>query len=184
MIATHKFVGHLWYLNPRTIGLALLEKGLDAGTRRKMVDAVQRKGRATPLRADIYNFVGVPKPKRGELPNVRRLLHEVSPLSVDNFMDENTLSFFKIMGLPTGFLNEPPSGWDEHPDFLQCHNQLRHLNVCNDIAERAMCRMTNYANAVANIEERKQEVLRVVEYEIKNHGKCTREALNSYAESN
>ena len=145
-----------------------------------MVQSLKRKGTAASLRADVYDFVSVPKPKRGELPNVRTLLQEVSALSVDVFMNETTTSFFEIMQLPNGFITASPPEWEAHADFVRCHELLRGLNVTNEIAERAMGRMTTFqGSTVASIEQRKQEVLRVVDFETKNHRGCSRKELDS-----
>ena len=70
--------------------------------------------------------------------------------------------FFKILKIPTDFLNTSSATWNYNPSYLKGRQIAKHLKVCNDLAERAIKLTQDYCHQT-NREDKLQEIVQVVE---------------------
>lgn len=87
--ALEKFSKHLWYLSPTLVLLALLDNGVSVEEKRKIVASLQSKNGDLSVE---------------NLPVNVSLDGPVQELELQDFVSAESLQFFEINGLPSGFL--------------------------------------------------------------------------------
>ena len=70
--------------------------------------------------------------------------------------------FFKILKIPTEFLNTPAATWNNNQCYLKGLQISKHIKVCNDLAERAIKLTQDYCHQ-SKSEDRLQDIVQVVE---------------------
>lgn len=98
-------------------------------------------------------------------------------LNLDSFVNKNTMKFFDILGINSGFLDSDPTTWQKREDFITDLSIVKSLHVTNDIAERSIALVTEYHNLLTKDEDGKQHAFRVVTKLRELSPGCTKENL-------
>ena len=158
---------HLWYLTPSLVVFSLCDTSLDD---------VQREEMAKTL----FN---IPRPvvfKKGKpkFPDIS--LHEATPVSnLSSFVSEESWLLFDLLGLQDcqEWLQTPVKMWDLFSDYRKFKEYVINVSVVNDLAERGMHLITEFASKCKNREER-EAVLQVVEEHRKNFPDFSKKTLS------
>lgn len=63
-------------------------------------------------------------------------------IGIEEFCDDRSLNFFKILKLDSGFLFVDPKEWENNDAFVAARLIVSKLRTTNDLAERAVYLMT------------------------------------------
>lgn len=142
--ALNKIKNHLWYLSETLVALSFFDKRVTNETKSKMVTALQNNGfDYQPLKPTV------------DL--------EVVPLkSLDNFVSNNTMNFFKILDLGMEFINSNVENWDQEESYKKNMEVVKSIRVVNDIAERGVALIEEFNKLITMNEEQKQFLIQVV----------------------
>ena len=87
---------------------------------------------------------------------------------LEDFVSSNTLNFFSITGISSGFLKKKVEDWEDDAEYQKSRQLVRCMRVVNDIAERGVALMDEYDKIHTNNEEQKQYLLLLIkEYRMK-----------------
>ena len=143
---------HLWYLTPSLVVLALADKDTLASEKEEM----GKKLFAIPRPETIT-------PGKPVFPVIEWGLDSAPP-KLSNFVSEKSWLVFDLLGLEGDqeWLQTPVSMWEMFADFRKFKEFAENVSVVNDLAERGMHLITEFASMCDNKEER-QALLQVVE---------------------
>lgn len=142
--ALKKFLGHLWYLSVELVALAFFDDRVSQETKVKMVEALKTEENDEPL-------------KRARVdPDV------VLKKDLSDFVSSNSLRFFKLLNIPTDFLQKDVKEWKEDDSYKRGKTVVSSLRVVNDVAERGVALMEEYNKLHTRDEEQKQYLLLLV----------------------
>ena len=85
---------------------------------------------------------------KAELPDVTVGQH----LSLSQFATADSTMFFRILLIPSAFLAEPVTQWENDEDYALGGEIISGLKVCNDSAERGVKLVTNFLH-LARVEK-------------------------------
>ncbi|CAH0562819.1 unnamed protein product [Brassicogethes aeneus] len=151
--ALTKFLGHLWYLSEELVALAFFDEEVSLEIKQKMVIALNEEG-------PDYS------PKRITLD-----LSHIEEKNIEDFVTSNTLRFFRILGIPSAFLQKEPRLWEEDEDYKASREIVRSMRVVNDIAERGVALIEEFYKLITTDEEQKQFLLLVLDMNAKEEAK-------------
>lgn len=143
-IALKKLSGHLWYLSEELIAFAFFDDDVSAGTKAKMITALENQGPEDPL-------------KRVTLDH-----DAILSKNLEDFVTNNTHSFFSIIGVACDFLKKDVNTWNNDNDYKKCKEYVHCMKVVNDLAERGVALMEEYNRLHTTNEEQKQYLLLTV----------------------
>jgi adenylate/nucleoside-diphosphate kinase len=144
-----KLCGHLWYLAPETAALAFFDTNLTIQTKIKMVDSIKLNNLTSKINKRIIIS-----------PNE---VTQIMKKEIYDFIYIESTSFFSRFGIPTSFLEQHPSMWDENEDYQKGLEIVNTFRVTNDTAKRGVKLMEQYNKVLTKNEDQKQYVLQVVE---------------------
>jgi hypothetical protein len=140
---------HLWYLTPGLVVLALCDKDLDN-------DAKEEMGK---------KLFSITRPKSGKpvFPSIIWGEASLAP-RLSFFISEESWLLFDLLGLvePQEWLQTPVKMWELFSDYRKFKDYVSNVSVVNDLAERGMHMITEFASKCENKEER-EALLQVVE---------------------
>lgn len=146
-VALKKILGHLWYLSEELVALGFFDDHLHLETKQKMASAIQNEGlEYTPKRVTLSSSD----------------INLISEKELDNFVTSNTMRFFEIMNLPTGFLQKDVECWSDDPEYKAAKDVINSMRVVNDTAERGVALIEEFNMLITVNEEQKQYLLLVV----------------------
>ena len=143
---------HLWYLTPSLVVLALADKDTPDEEKEDMAKhlfSIYRTSSVTPGKPE-FPFLSA-----GE---------GSTPPKLSSFLSEKSWLLFDLLGLqePQEWLQTPASMWEKFSDFRKFKDFALNVSVVNDLAERGMHLITEFASMCSNKEGR-QALLQVVE---------------------
>ena len=68
--------------------------------------------------------------------------------------------FFKILKIPTEFLNTPAATWNNNQCYLKGLQISKHIKVCNELTEMAIKLTQDYCNP-SKSKDRLQDIVKV-----------------------
>lgn len=144
-VAKNALSRHLWYLGEELVALSFFDNRLGTETKQKMIDALLKPGtEATRKRATVN-------------------VNDAAAMNLEDFVTENTLQFFRILGLPVSFLSAvDPKDWTNNEEYKQGRAIAESLKVVNDTAERGVKLIQDFNSSLTKNEEQKQYLLQVV----------------------
>jgi hypothetical protein len=142
--ALGKIKNHLWYLSEEMVALAFFDEGTSFDTKTKMQQALTKSSEAEP-------------PKKTSIE-----IDSIDEKQMEDFVTENTKSFFQTLGLCSSFLSKPVEDWPQEESFWVSFEAVKHMKVVNDIAERGVKLIEEYNKLITKDEQQKQYLLRVV----------------------
>lgn len=149
-VVTKKFGTHLWYLNDETIALAFFDDTVSVEDKRKMCETLLNQ------------------PEKDDSTRVFRLIIPPSRMTninewkLNDFITENTITFFERFNFPMNFMSKDPSIWNNDEEYKRIQQSLATLQVVNDHAERAVKLFSDYNNSLTKDEKGKQYLMQVV----------------------
>jgi len=133
---------HLWYLCPQTVMFALCK----VGARVKEEMALKLKTLAVP---ESFPIVNVSVDEETCLPDL---------------VDEQSWHVFAtLQQCHAAWLSMPVSAWDDDPQFCLWKDTVTNMQVTNDVAERGVKLVQDFANSVTKSEPQLQNLLQLVE---------------------
>ncbi|KAK3918007.1 Magnesium-chelatase subunit ChlH, chloroplastic [Frankliniella fusca] len=136
-----KLLGHLWYLCPELVTLALFDSKVDEQTKVSMVSAMNEG-------AEI---------EEEDLPNkgfIVKLENSVLSLTLSSFVNAGSKYFFRKLGVD--FLSLHPSEWAQNPNYKEIEALVKHLPAVNDAAERNVKIASDFHQILTKNEEHRQ----------------------------
>ena len=149
---------HLWYLRPQTVVFALFSD--------KVEDAVKQE------MAEKLSSLSVPE----EFENENVSIDEKTRLP-DLVDGSSWLIFSRLKLADAGWLSRPVESWSEDEQYCKDKEAIEGLKVTNDVAERGVKLIQDFANSVTTSEVQLQEILQVVEQHRKNLPKIEKKSL-------
>ena len=144
-----KFFNHLWYFNNITIGFAFFDSTLLHAIKREMVEALQKFSHGINGRDDL----------KRKLSNMK--IMDLKKLKLSDFVTQDTMQFFEILGINTEFLNFDPSSWSNREDYKVARKLVKSLPVINDVSERAVALCGEFHKKITYDADEMEGVLRV-----------------------
>ena len=80
-----------------------------------------------------------------------------------SFVGKQSWLLFDVLKIGLQWLAATPSKWEKDDEFQKAADLVRHLKVLNDLVERAIKLITDFAHSITNDEIQKQYLLQVVE---------------------
>ena len=80
-------------------------------------------------------------------------INAIENKSLEDFVSSNTLNFFSITGISSGFLKKKVEDWEDDAEYQKSRQLVRCMRVVNDIAERGVALMDEYNKIHTNNEE-------------------------------
>ena len=142
---------HLWYLTPSLVVFSLCDKDLEDAEREEVART-------------LFSF---PRPKVFEQgkPIFPSIGLQVSPIpKLSSFISKKSWLLFDLLGMKDSqdWLQTPVKMWDLFSDYKKLQEYVCNVHVVNDLAERGMHLITEFASKCENKEER-EALLQVVE---------------------
>ncbi len=123
---------HLWYLSAPLVVLALFDTNVDPVIREAMAITLHNTPRPP-------NFA----PGKPEFPTDRM----VGNASLEHFIGPQSWIIFELLGSYGAWLTLPCPQWDGNAEYDRMFSIVKHLEVVNDVAERSIKDIQDYANA-------------------------------------
>jgi len=162
--AIKKFRGHLWYLEPKFIPLALFSEKLSTEDEQMIVSRMKTCG-------ENWDERGIKLMDSGGLEN--KALHDL--------VTSASTTALRSLRVDVDFLfDNDPSVWNDSPIFLKAKAIVDSLQVVNDSAERSVALMSTFNESITKTESEMQKLIQVVEdhrKRVPDGRKCT---LNAY----
>ena len=143
---------HLWYLTPSLVVLALADKDTIDSDKEEMGKKLFSIPRPKTISPGKPVFPVIPWGEKS------------TPPSLSTFVSEESWLLFDLLGLDGNqeWLQTPVRMWEMFGDFRKFKVFAENVSVVNDLAERGMHLITEFASKCYNKEER-QALLQVVE---------------------
>ena len=87
--------------------------------------------------------------------------------------------FFHILGISYEWIKVPPSHWEEYDSYKEAREFVRTTKVVNDLAERGIKMISDYAMILTNDEEMRVQLLQGVELNRRKYPDFKKKTLNS-----
>ena len=158
---------HLWYLTPSLVVFSLCDRDLSDGEREDF-----GKKLFSVTRPESF------KPGKPVFPSI--IWGEDHPLpKLSYFLTEESWLLFDLLGLvePQEWLQTPVKMWELFSDFRKFKDYVTNVSVTNDLAERGMHLITEFASKCQNKEER-EALLQVVEQHRKQFPDFSKKTLS------
>lgn len=146
----HKVKNHLWYLSPETVALSLFDDNVTVEEKNEIRETILSQ--PPPDDSNIIHHLTLP-------------LNQLDLLRIwklHDFVDENTINFFKRFGISEDFLQKNASEWNNDPIYLDAKKRLSSLEVVNDNAERGIKLIEDFNRFSTKDEEMLQYTLQTV----------------------
>ena len=145
----HKLQNHGWYLTEECITFILFSNHADATPALKTAIASKISATARPAS-----------------------YHPGKPVFPEQITAETTLAdlvgpqsylVFDMLNIKSDWLKEPVDTWQDDSDYAKAHSIVKNLKVVNDVAERGIKMMSDYAEKITTDHQHRQVLLQVVE---------------------
>lgn len=130
-VTQKKFINHLWYLSPESVGFAFFDDEISDDTKIKMVQALKNDDNVDGEFEDLINLEKRLSVKLNEVPSFINN-------NIESFISNKTLNFFERFNLNYNFFETSPSTWENNLEYKQGKEIVSKLKVVNDTAERAV----------------------------------------------
>src|SRR6218665_3498381 len=152
--------GHLWYLAEEIVPFALFSNLVSESEKRQIARQLLKVRGTEPLKTRTPVFP--------QLNASTRLIHLIG---------KKSLLMFNLLNIESDWLGLPPAQWETVDNFQKAAMFVFHVKVVNDLSERAMKLITDFADTVTNYEDQLQFMLPVVEAHRRKLPGFTKETL-------
>ena len=141
---------HLWYLTEELTVLSLFDRELDYQSRTDIANTLLSYPRPQTF-----------APQKPVFPTSDRLSNNPA---IDTFIGPRSWLFFDVLGIhDPGWLHLPSEEWASDAQYQEIESIVADLSVTNDTAERAVNKVTQYANS-ANDGGQRGKIVEVVSW--------------------
>ena len=162
--ALYSFENHLWYLSEELTPLCLFSAKVNP----KQKSQIAKKIMKTKGKYDEES-------SRGQ--TVMPVLTTRTKL-VDLVGPKSWTAFSKFVD--TEWLQKPVNTWQDDPGYETMFYQMRHLKVVNDLAERGVKLVSDFAKTITHDEDQKQCLYQVVEDHRRKMPKISKQEYKTY----
>ena len=161
---------HLWYITPQLLPMILC----DDGTEPEMRESVAKRLLSIPRHLNI-------QPGKPTFPHIEVVGNQFH-ISKTMLNEKSWLLFnlLKFSDEDMKWLDQPHTEWEAYPGYTKLFNFVNNMKVVNDIAERGIKLISDFANKCTD-EQQRQSLLQVVEFhrnEFKDYTKKTLRNIN------
>ena len=156
-----KLKSHLWYPSEENVGLTLFDEEVSLVVKKKIVMRIKHQEEDNDG-----------KPHRRCIQDLETLVLS----NLDSFASPKTMRFFEILHIPMDFL-DADRPWEMNATFQAAQEQLKHLQVVNDHAERGIVLIQQFNRILTKDEEQLQFLLQVVADHRRNYPDARKEVL-------
>lgn len=136
---------HLWYLTEECVVFSLFSNRVADAERQQIARQLQRTARPA-------NF------ERGQL--MFPVLTQRTKLV--HLIGQKSWFLFESLGVGTEWMRKPLHQWNLDEDYRKAKAFVRNVKVVNDVSERAVKLIQDFATSITNHEEQNQYLLQVV----------------------
>ena len=152
---------HLGYLSEELVIFSLFSHKVSEDEKSRMA--------ARLLTFEVPKQFETGKPSLPEIGESTELVDLVGPMS---------WLLFERLDLSSDWLKAEVRLWSENSDFLAAQNFVRTVKTTNDCAERAVKLMTDYSTNLTTKEDKKQQILKVVDNHRKKFNNFDKKTFN------
>jgi hypothetical protein len=154
---------HLWYLSEEIAPFALFSTLLSHSNKKKVIRQLQRYKEDTTSCLQM----GVP---------IFPQMSTSSPTQLSSLIGAKSWQLFRLLHVDNSWMNLPPTQWVTDAAYNEAAMFVHNCKVVNDMAERAVKLITDFAGTITKDERQRQYLLQTVENhrrEISNFKKST-----------
>lgn len=152
-VTQKKFINHLWYLSPESVRFAFFDFfEISDDTKIKMVQSLKNDNNTDGDSINVEKRLCV---KLNEIPSFINK-------TIESFISDKTLNFFKRFNINYNFIETLPSTWKNNLEYKRGKEIVSQLKIVNDTAERAVKLIEDFNKIGSKNEEQKQYILQVV----------------------
>lgn len=140
----------MFYLTEEMVMLALCDKDTDNSEKKDLVQALLRQDRPQQF---------APQKPKFKVELLLNKNHDEPKLT--DFVGPRSWLIFDIFDVDVLWMQYPPSDWDQQPEYQRLHRLLNGLICVNDVAERNVQNVCEYAE-FSKDPERRDRVVKVV----------------------
>ena len=155
---------HGWYLVPQMVPFSLFSSKMDDDSKSALATKILSFEDTKP---SSYPLI---KPVFPAITSTTQLTDLVGP---DSYM------FFHILGISYEWIKVSPSHWEEYDSYKEAREFVRTTKVVNDLAERGIKMISDYAMILTNDEEMRVQLLQGVELNRRKYPDFKKKTLNS-----
>ena len=156
-----KLANHKWYLTQEVVVFALFSNNVSNDTKQSIAMRLSSCEKPQCFRKG--------KPLFPAIQEETTLADLVGPESY---------LLFETLAISTDWLSEPVLSWPAMEDFQVADTYVKSLKVVNDIAERGVKMMSDYANKITTDNNQRQHLLQAVEYHRHRFTSFKKDCLN------
>ena len=97
---------------------------------------------------------------------------------LEDLVGERSFLLFSLLQVAWSWLSQPVAEWDDSLDYARAESFVRTAKTVNDVAERAVKLMTEYAMLLTKDEDKRQWILQGVAENRKKYGNFSKKTLN------
>ncbi len=143
--ALDKFTGHLWYLSPEIVPLALFSSLLSSEDKQ-----------------DLQKAIITAQDENSSEPRQRKFIGELKAAKLTDLVGPDSMKTFIDLGFDSEFLaTSNPAYWQTNGEYAAMKEKVASLKGINDTAERAIAMMTRYNGKLTKNEKTLQQNLQV-----------------------
>ena len=154
---------HGWYIVPQMIPFALFSSQTSHDDKSVLASKILTFEHEIPV---SYPLVKPTFPEISESTNI------VDLVSKESFM------FFTILKTDWQWLHLSPLQWEDNPSYKEAETFVRTVKVLNDLAERGIKLITDYAHCLTKDEEMRKILLHGVEQNRRKYPDFRKKTLN------
>lgn len=102
---------------------------------------------------------------------------DIARITLASFINNNTMTFFKILDLNIEFLKKDPEYWTEDINYINNIKKVKSLTVVNDVAERGVAMAQSYSGSLTKSEIEFQKIIQVVESHRNTFQNCNKKTI-------
>ena len=145
MKVLQKFENHLWYLSERLVVLSLFSDKVSNEDKNKM---------AKKMIKCSQNFKKIENPLREQ-----RMPQITLNTNISDLVGPDSWTIFNGIGVFPEFLRNTSCHWSTDQNYQYIYEQLKHIKVVNDSAERSLGLVTEFHNNRITCDKEQQEFL-------------------------
>ena len=100
-------------------------------------------------------------------------------MQLADLIGQESYVLFTVLGTDSDWLQLPPSQWQESEDYKEMEEFVRHVKVTNDVSERGVKLITDYAKILTTNNEKRMMLLQGVEMVRKLQPDFTKKTMNN-----
>ena len=155
---------HGWYLDQSIVPFALFSKKL----------SVEKK---ESLAKKLVKYL--PQTENPVFEIQRSTFPVIDPnTELEDLVGDRSFLLFSLLQVGYSWLFQPAAEWDDSLDYSRAESFVRTAKTVNDVAERAVKLMTDYAMILTKDEEKRQWILQGVAENRKKYGNFAKKTLN------